>query len=106
MAGIKPNVYAVIVTSVGFLCLVISATAVGVPVWAYYEGRGIGQSKRERRRVVYGTNALLCLLFSSRLSAEDRGYFGPWQKCQVLSYRERCGDIGRFKPDGKNERPP
>uniref|UniRef100_A0A182K069 Uncharacterized protein n=1 Tax=Anopheles christyi TaxID=43041 RepID=A0A182K069_9DIPT len=71
MAGIKPNVYAVIVTSVGFLCLVISATAVGVPVWAYYEGRGI----------------------------EDRGYFGPWQKCQVLSYRERCGDIGRFKPD-------
>ncbi|XP_052862264.1 uncharacterized protein LOC128268981 isoform X1 [Anopheles cruzii] len=73
MAGIKPNIYAVLVTALGFLCLVISATAVGVPVWAYYEGRS---------------------------GVEDRGYFGPWQKCQVLSYRERCGDVGRFRPLG------
>uniref|UniRef100_A0A182QDN6 Uncharacterized protein n=1 Tax=Anopheles farauti TaxID=69004 RepID=A0A182QDN6_9DIPT len=71
MAGIKPNIYAVIVTLVGFLCLVISATAVGVPTWAYYEGRGM----------------------------EDRGYFGPWRKCQVYGIRERCGDVGRFNPD-------
>uniref|UniRef100_A0A182NMB8 Uncharacterized protein n=1 Tax=Anopheles dirus TaxID=7168 RepID=A0A182NMB8_9DIPT len=71
MAGIKPNIYAVIVTLVGFLCLVISATAVGVPVWAYYEGRGM----------------------------EDRGYFGPWRKCQQYGNRERCGDVGRFNPD-------
>ncbi|XP_055533045.1 uncharacterized protein LOC129723103 isoform X1 [Wyeomyia smithii] len=72
MPGPKPNIYAVLVTCLGFLCLIISATAVGVPIWAYYESRG----------------------------GEDRGYFGPWQKCQVLSYRERCGDVGRFQPSG------
>lgn len=71
MPAIRPTVYAVLVTSVGFLCLVISATAVGVPQWAYYERRG----------------------------TEDRGYFGPWQKCQQLNYRERCGEgVGRFQP--------
>lgn len=72
MAGLKPNIYAVLVTCLGFLCLVISATAVGVPIWAYYESRG----------------------------GEDKGYFGPWRKCQVLSYRDRCGDVGRFQPSG------
>lgn len=73
MAGLKPNIYALLVTCLGFLCLVISATAVGVPIWAYYDSRG----------------------------GEDRGYFGPWQKCQVLSYRERCGDVVRFQPSGR-----
>lgn len=72
MAGLKPNIYALLVTCLGFLCLVISATAVGVPIWAYYDSRG----------------------------GEDRGYFGPWQKCQVLTYRERCGDVVRFQPSG------
>lgn len=76
MAGLKPNIYALLVTCLGFLCLVISATAVGVPIWAYYDSRG----------------------------GEDRGYFGPWQKCQVLSYRERCGDVVRFQPSGKRAR--
>ncbi|KAL1374751.1 hypothetical protein pipiens_000742, partial [Culex pipiens pipiens] len=40
MAGLKPNIYALLVTCLGFLCLVISATAVGVPIWAYYDSRG------------------------------------------------------------------
>ncbi|XP_055607163.1 uncharacterized protein LOC129754920 [Uranotaenia lowii] len=70
MAGLKPSIYAVLVTCLGFLCLVISATAVGVPIWAYYDG------------------------------VEERGYFGPWRKCQTLNYRERCGDVGRFQPSG------
>lgn len=43
MAGLKPNIYALLVTCLGFLCLVISATAVGVPIWAYYDSRGGGK---------------------------------------------------------------
>ncbi|XP_029733532.1 uncharacterized protein LOC109398212 [Aedes albopictus] len=70
--AMSSNIYAILVTCLGFFCLVISATAVGVPIWAYYESRG----------------------------GEDRGYFGPWQKCQKISYRERCGDVGRFQPSG------
>ncbi|KAJ6635045.1 hypothetical protein Bhyg_13627, partial [Pseudolycoriella hygida] len=74
MAGPKPALYASAVTVVGFVCLAISATAVGLPVWGYFE-------------------------FISGGWDTEKGYFGPFRTCKKLNYgREICGDFN-FKPN-------
>ena len=75
MAQPKPALYAAGVTSLGFICLALAATAVGVPIWGYYESAAGGWDS-------------------------ERGYFGPWKVCKKLNYgREVCGDF-RFRPSG------
>ncbi|XP_055638600.1 uncharacterized protein LOC129776781 [Toxorhynchites rutilus septentrionalis] len=74
MAVIAPSIYAAIVTCVGFACFALSATAVGLPVWARFRSYG---------------------------GFEDYGYFGPWKVCRqlVYSYREKCGpEVSHFRP--------
>ncbi|XP_044254672.1 uncharacterized protein LOC123005119 [Tribolium madens] len=73
MAEVKP-LYSTCVAVLGFICFVVGATAVGIPMWGYFDnlsGRG----------------------------NEERGYFGPWKTCKLLLYnRERCGnDSSNFK---------
>uniref|UniRef100_A0A1L8D9Y5 Uncharacterized protein n=1 Tax=Nyssomyia neivai TaxID=330878 RepID=A0A1L8D9Y5_9DIPT len=74
MAG-KPALYAAGVTCLGFVCLAIAATAVGLPIWGYFDNPIGGWET-------------------------DRGYFGPWQVCKQLTYgREKCGiEVSRFRP--------
>lgn len=73
MAGPKPAMYASTVTAVGFVCLALSATAVGLPIWGYFEYIAGGWDS-------------------------ERGYFGPFRTCKKLNYgREVCGDFN-FRP--------
>lgn len=77
MAQPKPALYAAAVTGLGFVCLALAASAVGVPIWGYWENANGGWEA-------------------------DRGYFGPWKTCKRLNYgRELCGDFIRFRPSGK-----
>lgn len=78
MAGPKPALYASTVTAVGFICLALSATAVGLPIWGYFEYIAGGWDS-------------------------ERGYFGPFRTCKKLNYgREICGDFN-FRPHGNCE---
>lgn len=74
MAEVKP-LYSTCVAVLGFICFVVGATAVGIPMWGYFDTPNYGHG-------------------------EDRGYFGPWKTCKLLLYnRERCGkDASRFRP--------
>lgn len=75
MAGPKPALYASGVTVVGFICLALSATAVGLPIWGHFEYLSGGWDT-------------------------EQGYFGPFRTCKKLNYgREVCGDFN-FKPNG------
>lgn len=75
MAGPKPALYASGVTVLGFICLALSATAVGLPIWGYFEYLSGGWDS-------------------------EKGYFGPFKTCKKLNYgREVCGDF-HFKPHG------
>ncbi|XP_058444861.1 uncharacterized protein LOC131426275 [Malaya genurostris] len=72
MAAIAPSLYAAIVTCLGFACFALSATAVGLPVWARFRSYG---------------------------GFDDQGYFGPWTLCRQLTYREKCGpEVSHFRP--------
>ncbi|CAG9836204.1 unnamed protein product [Diabrotica balteata] len=74
MAEIKP-LYSTCVAVLGFICFVVGATAVGIPMWGYFS------------TPVGGYN-------------DEEGYFGPWKTCKYLLYnRERCGNNdSRFRP--------
>ncbi|XP_055606011.1 uncharacterized protein LOC129754148 [Uranotaenia lowii] len=74
MAAIAPSIYAAIVTCLGFACFALSATAVGLPVWANFRARD---------------------------GYDDQGYFGPWKLCRRLTYnyREKCGsEVSHLRP--------
>ncbi|XP_018570466.1 uncharacterized protein LOC108910368, partial [Anoplophora glabripennis] len=73
MAETKP-LYSTCVAILGFICFVVGAAAVGIPMWGYFETPHGG----------FG---------------DEKGYFGPWRTCKLLLYnRERCGkDASRFK---------
>lgn len=73
MAG-KPALYAVAVTCLGVVCFILSAVAVGLPIWGYYDSPISGYDN-------------------------DRGYFGVFRVCKEFSYgRERCGEVvSRFR---------
>lgn len=77
MAGPKPALYSAGITCLGFASLALAATAVGLPIWGNFESLGGGWEA-------------------------DRGYFGPWKVCKILSYgREICGrEDFRFRPSG------
>lgn len=76
MAQPKPALYAAGVTSLGFICLAVAASAVGIPIWGYFESKTGGWDA-------------------------EQGYFGPWKVCKKLNYgREICGEY-RFKPSGE-----
>lgn len=66
--------YSTGVACLGFVCFAMGATAVGLPLWGYFDNDGG--------------------------FAVERGYFGPWQVCRQLQYeRERCGrNVSRFQP--------
>ncbi|XP_025417749.1 uncharacterized protein LOC112688658 [Sipha flava] len=66
------------VAFLGFACFALAATAIGLPLWGYFESP-------------QGDIAT---------SGMDRGYFGPWQMCKQSYYgRTKCGDsISRFHP--------
>ncbi|XP_034247186.1 uncharacterized protein LOC117648647 isoform X2 [Thrips palmi] len=68
--------YSTGVACLGFVCFAMGATAVGLPLWGYFDNDGG--------------------------FAVERGYFGPWQVCRQLQYeRERCGrNVSRFQPSG------
>lgn len=74
----KPALYAVGVTCLGVICFVLSAVAVGLPIWGYYDSPISGYDN-------------------------DRGYFGVFRVCKEFSYgRERCGDVvSRFRLTSK-----
>ncbi|XP_059620922.1 uncharacterized protein LOC132264663 [Phlebotomus argentipes] len=74
MAG-KPALYAAGVTCLSFVSLALAATAVGLPIWGYFDNPIGGWES-------------------------DHGYFGPFQVCRQLTYgREKCGiDVSRFRP--------
>lgn len=75
MAGPKPALYTSAVTVVGFICLALSATAVGLPIWGHFEYLAGGWDS-------------------------EKGYFGPFRTCKKLNYgREVCGDF-HFRPHG------
>ncbi|XP_019870455.1 uncharacterized protein LOC109598985 isoform X2 [Aethina tumida] len=73
MAEVKP-LYSTCVAVLGFICFVVGATAVGIPMWGYFD-TPVGPG-------------------------EERGYFGPWKTCKLLLYnRVKCGnDASRFHP--------
>ncbi|KAF7284839.1 hypothetical protein GWI33_021482 [Rhynchophorus ferrugineus] len=73
---VKP-LYSTCVAVLGFICLVVGATAVGIPMWGYFDPPPY---------LGYG-------------GGDDRGYFGPWKTCKLLLYnRERCDkDVSRFR---------
>ncbi|CAG9819571.1 unnamed protein product [Phaedon cochleariae] len=73
MAEIKP-LYSTCVAVLGFICFVVGATAVGIPMWGYFST-------------------------PNGIHGDGDGYFGPWRTCKMLLYnRERCGkDETRFK---------
>jgi len=70
----KP-LYSTCVAILGFICFIVGATAVGLPLWGYFDN-------------------------SSGYHGDDQGYFGPFRTCKLLLYhRERCGrDASRFRP--------
>ncbi|CAG9762436.1 unnamed protein product [Ceutorhynchus assimilis] len=70
---VKP-LYSTCVAVLGFICFVVGATAVGIPMWGYFDTPGWG-------------------------GGDDNGYFGPWKTCKLLLYnRERCEEgVSRFK---------
>ncbi|XP_066146673.1 uncharacterized protein [Euwallacea fornicatus] len=70
---VKP-LYSTCVAVLGFICFVVGATAVGIPMWGYFDTPGWGVG-------------------------DDKGYFGPWKTCKLLLYnRERCEeDVSRFR---------
>ncbi|XP_055714797.1 uncharacterized protein LOC129809841 [Phlebotomus papatasi] len=61
MAG-KPALYAAGVTCLGFVCFAIAATAIGLPIWGYFDNPIGGWES-------------------------DRGYFGPWRVCKQIDLR-------------------
>ncbi|XP_050527076.1 uncharacterized protein LOC126897482 [Daktulosphaira vitifoliae] len=67
------------VAFLGFACFALAATAIGLPLWGYFENP---------------TGDILA-------SGIDRGHFGPWQLCkQSYLGKTKCGDsISRFHPD-------
>ncbi|KAK6631200.1 hypothetical protein RUM43_014296 [Polyplax serrata] len=74
----NPNskaLYSTCVACLGFVCFAVGATAIGLPLWGYFEDPG-GRIIRET------------------------GYFGPWQVCKKLPYnREKCGpEANTFEP--------
>lgn len=74
---VKP-LYSTCVAVLGFICFVVGAAAVGIPMWGYFDTPG-GWGD-------YGGGG-------------DGGYFGPWKTCKLLLYnRERCEQgASRFK---------
>lgn len=70
----KKSLYSTCVAILGFVCFVVGATAIGVPMWGYFDTPNGGPSA-------------------------EKGYFGPWRTCkQLLYHRERCGkDESRFR---------
>ncbi|VVC28801.1 Hypothetical protein CINCED_3A007572 [Cinara cedri] len=68
-----------ITVNVWLACFALAATAIGLPLWGYFESP---QSE-------IGT------------SGSERGHFGPWQLCKQSYYgRTKCGDlISRFHPE-------
>ncbi|GLV35357.1 uncharacterized protein CBL_01493 [Carabus blaptoides fortunei] len=70
----KKALYSTCVAVLGFVCFVVGATAVGLPMWGYFDTPNGGPSA-------------------------EKGYFGPWKTCKSLLYnRERCGkDESRFR---------
>ncbi|XP_066991690.1 uncharacterized protein [Anabrus simplex] len=75
MACNSKALYSTAVASLGFVCFAVGATAVGLPLWGYFDSPDIGG---------FG----------------DRGYFGPWQLCQERQFnRVVCGPTAsRFRP--------
>ncbi|XP_063231882.1 uncharacterized protein LOC134536174 [Bacillus rossius redtenbacheri] len=76
MAGNRNKaLYSICVACLGFVCFAVGATAVGLPLWGYFDNPQAG-------------------------SAAEKGYFGLWVTCKQLLYgRERCGaSVSRFKP--------
>ncbi|XP_050438816.1 uncharacterized protein LOC126844572 [Adelges cooleyi] len=67
------------VAFLGFACFALAATAIGLPLWGYFENP----------TAEIGASGI------------DRGYFGPWQMCKQSYYgRTKCGDsISRFHPE-------
>ncbi|XP_050298093.1 uncharacterized protein LOC126737297 [Anthonomus grandis grandis] len=76
--GVKP-LYSTCVAVLGFVCLVVGAAAVGIPMWGYFDTYGWGGHDR---------------------GGLNRGYFGPWKTCKLLLYnRENCEEgASRFRP--------
>lgn len=74
MADNKP-LYSTCVAILGFVCFVVGATAVGLPLWGYFDSE-------------------------SGFVGDEKGYFGPWRTCKILLYhRERCGNNdSKFRP--------
>ncbi|XP_017768407.1 PREDICTED: uncharacterized protein LOC108556708 isoform X2 [Nicrophorus vespilloides] len=72
MADNNKPLYSTCVAILGFVCFIVGATAVGLPIWGYFDSS----------------------------SGDEKGYFGPWKTCKLLLYhRERCGkDDSRFRP--------
>lgn len=66
--------YSIAVVTLGFICFVVGAIAVGLPTWGNFYN------------------------FENRNF--DQGYFGPWRVCKKLLYnREKCGtDVSKFHP--------
>ncbi|XP_046395625.1 uncharacterized protein LOC124162927 [Ischnura elegans] len=71
----KRALYSTLVAGLGFVCFAAGATAVGLPLWGYFDNPEVS-------------------------TASERGYFGPWKVCKALIYgRENCGrGVARFKP--------
>lgn len=98
MAVIAPSIYAAIVTCLGFACFALSATAIGLPVWARFRSYGGNVCANFPNEFIIHTFTLLQTGF------EDYGYFGPWKTCRqlVYSYREKCGpEVSHFRPSGR-----
>ncbi|XP_063911673.1 uncharacterized protein LOC135128637 [Zophobas morio] len=76
MAEVKP-LYSTCVAVLGFICFVVGATAVGIPMWGYFDTPSARPG-----------------------SDEERGYFGPWKTCKLRLYnRVWCGaETSRFRP--------
>lgn len=99
MAAIAPSIYAAIVTSLGFACFALSATAVGLPVWGRFRNTAGTFPIVNNIRRLSNRNS-----YSLLLGYEDQGYFGPWKICRQLSYsyREKCGpEVSYFRPSRK-----
>lgn len=75
MARPKTSIYAAGITCLGFICFILAAAAVGIPIWGHYDSPSGGYYD------------------------SDRGYFSLFKVCKQLTYnREKCGsDVSKFQ---------